>query len=290
MGRQLRLLRERAGVTVRAAAAKIQRAEVTIWRAETGKAALREVEVAALCALYGVPPRNVDALLSMAREPQAVPAWQAYREDLPPGVDLYASLEASAHRIDTYESDVVPGLLQTAAYARGIVQIHYPDMAEDAAESRVRFRMERQAILHQASPPTLRVALSESAVVRPVGGPLVMAAQLAHLVYVSGLPGVTLRVVPLAAAHVGLVSGAFVSMKFPASPTGVGDQPPTVYGDNFTGGWHVDKIEDVERYARAFAAIWSAALSPEASIHRMAEIARRYGNGQHVAEIELLHG
>ncbi|WP_406401576.1 helix-turn-helix domain-containing protein [Streptomyces uncialis] len=277
LGRNLRRLREEAGLTVRAAAARLDRSEATMWRIETGRTPLRPIDVQAICTVYGAPESITLALVGLAQETKTPAWWQSYGDAVPAGFDVFAGLEQAATRIDTYESDLVPGLLQVAEYVRAIAQAHYPGMSADKIEGRVRFRMERQALFSRPVPPTLRVALSEAAVLRPVGGPLVMAAQLAHLVYMAALPTVALRVVPLAAeVHPGLLTGSFVFMRFPPSPGGVADEPPTVYGDAFTGGWYHDKMAEVSQYERAFAGIWSVALDEDATLRVLADGARRY--------------
>ncbi|WP_405641234.1 helix-turn-helix domain-containing protein [Streptomyces uncialis] len=277
LGRNLRRLREEAGLTVRAAAARLDRSEATMWRIETGRTPLRPIDVQAICTVYGAPESITQALVGLAQETKTPAWWQSYGDAVPAGFDVFAGLEQAASQIDMYESDLMPGLLQTAEYVRVISQAHYPGMPTAEIESRVRFRMERQALLARPVPPTLRVALSEAVVLRPVGGPHVMAAQLAHLVYIAALPTVTLRVVPLAAGvHPGMLTSAFVLMRFPPSPGGVADEPPTVYGDTFTGGWYLDKSTEVSRYERAFAGIWSVALDEDATLRVLADGARRY--------------
>jgi hypothetical protein len=95
----------------------------------------------------------------------------------------------------------------------------------------------------------------------------VLAGQLHRLVEVSALPNVALRVMPFAAGlHAGMVSGPFVTLRFPVSADGRETEPPTVYVDGFTGALYLDKPGEIERYDAAFQDIWKSALDESATI------------------------
>ncbi|MGH3222214.1 MAG: DUF5753 domain-containing protein [Streptosporangiaceae bacterium] len=103
---------------------------------------------------------------------------------------------------------VIPGLLQTQAYARAILSSRLDSTSEEIDEA-VAARMERQRILEQDQPPELSAIVDEAALRRPVGGPEVMRGQLAHLT--ARRPTVAIQVIPFTAgAHEGLRGGAFV--------------------------------------------------------------------------------
>ncbi|MER6914645.1 helix-turn-helix transcriptional regulator [Streptomyces sp. NPDC000594] len=278
LGRHLKELRNRARLTVRAAAAKLEWSEAKMWRIETGQTPLRSLDVQAMCTVYGAPKDLTDALMGLAKETKARGWWHAYGDVIPEGFDVYVGLEEAATGLSSYESDVVPGLLQIDGYARAITRIHYPDMEEAELDGRVRLRIERQTLLTRVTdPPTLRVALAETVLRRPIGGHAVMAAQLAHLVYVSELPNLSIRIVPFGVgAHMGVVTGPFVILRFPVNGDGVEMEPPTVYADGYTGGLYLDKPKEVDQYETAFEGIWDAALDEQASRRLIAEVAGSY--------------
>ncbi|MFD4835222.1 helix-turn-helix domain-containing protein [Streptomyces uncialis] len=279
LGRSLRQLRERAGVTLRAASQRFEWSETKMWRIETGKTPVRALDVQMMCGVYGADEAVATALTEMAREAKAPSWWWSFENAAPVGFDVFASLELAASRIDTYASDVMPGLLQTSDYVRAVVRAGFPNASSEYIEGRVRFRMARQAILTGNRPPVLRAALSETVLRRPIGGSPVMAAQLAHLVYVAGLPGISIRVVPLAAeVHPGALAGAFTVMHFP-SPTGEIGEPTTVYCDTYTGGYYHDKEPEVAQYTEAFEGIWSTAQDEDTSRRVLADTARSYQGG-----------
>ena len=111
-----------------------------------------------------------------------------------------------------------------------------------------------------------------------VGGSAVMSDQLDHLVEVSRLPNVSLRVVPASVGyHPGIVTGSFTILRFPLNGGGVDSEPPTIYQEMYTGALYLDKPAEVERYDAAFGAIWDTALNERSSrdlISRTAEEVR----------------
>ncbi|RKN38331.1 helix-turn-helix domain-containing protein [Streptomyces hoynatensis] len=281
LGRHLRDLRGKARMTVRAAAHALEWSEPKIWRIETGQTSLRSFDVQAMCGIYGAPPDLTKALMALAKETKARGWWHSYGDIIPEGFDVYVGLEEAAASLSFYGNDVVPGLLQTEGYAREIIRTHLKEIDEQALEGRVRLRVERQALLTRSTaPPTFRALLSEAILRRPIGGSAVMHAQLAHLVYMSELPNVTIRVVPFSAgAHPGVVAGPFVILRFPANGEGHDSEPPTVYADGYTGSLYLDKPKEVQQYDDAFEGICKAALDEQASQRLIAEVAGSHERG-----------
>ncbi|MFD9813703.1 helix-turn-helix domain-containing protein [Streptomyces sp. NPDC059080] len=281
LGRNLRDLRNRARLTVRAAAKKLEWSEAKMWRIETGQTPLRSLDVQAMCSVYGAPTGLTEALMGLAKETKARGWWHAYGDVIPEGFDIYVGLEEAASSLSSYESDVVPGLLQTEGYAREVTRTHVRGIDEEDLDGRVRLRIERQTLLTRVTdPPTLRVVLSEAVLRRPIGGRDVMAEQLEHLVEVSELPNVSIRVVPFAAGmHDGVVTGPFVILRFPLNGDGIDTEPPTVYADGYTGGLYLDKPKEVEQYDMAFQGIWETSLDEQASRRLISELAGSHGQG-----------
>lgn len=108
--------------------------------------------------------------------------------------DKWLAAEKLAHMVFNFELSVVPGLLQTEDYARTVIQ--YNRHAPFDAEQRVRRRMERQEILTDTNPPTCVFVIDEYVLHRNVGGPKIMAEQLAHLHDLAEQPNVVIKVVP----------------------------------------------------------------------------------------------
>lgn len=215
--------------------------------------------------------------MGLAKETKARGWWHAYGDAIPEWFDLYIGLEEAATGLTSYESDLVPGLLQTADYAREVISAHGEggSLGEDEIEARVRLRVDRQTLLTRTTDPlTLRLVLSEVVLRRQVGGHGVMAGQMARLVQASERSNVTIRIAPFSSGlHPGVVSGPFVILRFPLNGDGSETEPPTVYSDGYTGGLYLDRPTEVERYDTAFQGIWNASMDEQASRRLIAEVA-----------------
>jgi hypothetical protein len=118
---------------------------------------------------------------------------------------IYARLEAEAVEIHEYATMVIPGLLQTEAYARALYQARQPRLDEATIEKRVADRLSRQEILMKWPPPDTTFVIEESVLHRPIGGWEVMRGQLQNLLRASELRGVELQIMPTERAeHPGL--------------------------------------------------------------------------------------
>jgi transcriptional regulator with XRE-family HTH domain len=280
LGRYLRDLRGQARLTVRATAEALEWSEAKIWRIETGQTSMRALDVEQMCRIYGAPADHTEGLMALAKETKAKGWWMSYSDVIPEGFNLgvYIGLEEAAARLLWYEADLVPGLLQTADYARAVIRADKLGLGDDEIERRVQLRIARQALITRVTvPPDLRVVLNESILRRPVGGVEVMRAQLRRLMEVSGLPNVALRVMPFdAGAHAGISSGPFVVLEFPKSVNGRPSEPTTVYVDGFTGALFLDKPGEVDRYSTAFTDIWADAIDEAASLDLIAKAAEEF--------------
>ncbi len=98
----------------------------------------------ALLELYGVEGADVDALVQVAREARKRGWWQAYDDVLPEWFEVYVGLEAEADQIQTFEPQLIPGLLQTADYARAVMRVEHPDASDEEINRRVEMRLRRQ--------------------------------------------------------------------------------------------------------------------------------------------------
>src|SRR6266568_7207924 len=278
LGRYLRELRNRERLTVRTAAEKLEWSEAKMWRIETGQTSLRSLDVEAMCKIYAAPADLTEALMGLARETKARGWWHAYGDVIPEGFDVYIGLEEAASQLAWYESELIPGLLQTERYAHTLIQADNPDVDDDEIDQRVHLRLARQTLLTRVTArPDLHIALNESIIRRPVGGTQVMAEQLNRLVAASDLPTVSLKIIPFSAGlHHGIMSGPFVILRFPLNGDGKETEPPTVYVDGFTGALYLDKPSEIERYTKAFTDIWDTALDVAPSRDLIQKAAREF--------------
>ncbi|MFF3764042.1 Scr1 family TA system antitoxin-like transcriptional regulator [Streptomyces sp. NPDC001922] len=103
---------------MRAAARQLEWSEAKMWRIETGQTSLRSLDVKAMCAAYGASTDLTEALMGLAKETKSKGWWHACGDVIPERFDLYIGLEEAAASLASYESELVPGLLQTDGYAR----------------------------------------------------------------------------------------------------------------------------------------------------------------------------
>lgn len=281
LGRYLRTLRVEAGLTVRATAKELERSEPTLWRIESGQVAVRALDVEQMCRLYGATADMTKALMALARETKAKGWWQTYGDVVPEWFDLFVGLEAAANRVSEYEHSLIPGLFHTEAYAQTLIKEEHPEESDEEVARRLSLRLGRQAILRRPiDPPVVRVALREAILRSPVGGPSIMAGQLAHLARLSELRNVSLRIIPADIGyHPGLSTGAFTILRFPLNGGGVETEPPTIYQEMYTGALYLDKPAEVERFDAAFEAIWDTALDERSSRDLIGRTAEDMRNG-----------
>jgi hypothetical protein len=168
----------------------------------------------------------------------------------------------------TLETTVVPGLLQTPEYARAVTRAAADGLPDERLDTLVEVRLARQDVLRAQPPLRLSAVLDEAVLRREVGGPGVMARQLARLVEAARLPHVRLQVLPFAAgAHIG-VTGPFVIFSFSST-----SDLDVVVLDHLTSSLHLERKEDLEAYTEAFNALLIHALSPEDSLDFIAATA-----------------
>ncbi|MGH3795225.1 MAG: helix-turn-helix domain-containing protein [Pseudonocardiaceae bacterium] len=279
LGRYLRDLRNRSRLTVRTAAAQLEWSEAKMWRIETGQTGMRSLDVETMCRIYGAPADTTEALMGLAKETKARGWWHSYGDVIPEQFDVYIGLEEAASHLAGYQSELMPGLLQTEDYARTVIRADNPGVDDAEIERRVSVRMARQTLLTRVTaPPLLDIVLNEAILHRPIGGPAVMVRQLDRLVEAVVLPTVSIRVLPFGAGlHHGIMSGPFVILRFPLNGNGQETEPPTVFVESLTGALYLDKPHEIERYDAAFSNIRESSLDEPASQQLITRVARELG-------------
>lgn len=274
LGALLRALRTGKGLTVEQVAERLLCSPSKVSRMETGHRGATPRDVRDLCDLYGVTDEaERDRLMSLAREGKRQGWWQSY--DLP--YSTYVGLEAEAARASGFHSSVVPGLLQTADYARAIheaavPEVSTPELTPDIIDQRVEARIRRQAVLTKQDPLIFSSVMDEAVLHRLVGGPSVMMAQLKQLTDMAELGNVTLQVIPYSrGAHPALES-TFYILDFNAAV------PSVVYVEGLVGWIYLERAEDIRRYRRVYDYLARIALPPEESVKLISEI-RKSGPG-----------
>lgn len=282
LGRYLRRLRDDAGITVKNAAEALEWSPPKLWRIENGHVSMRALDVEAMCRLYGADQRTTTALMGLARETKSKGWWHAHSDSIPAFFELYVGLEAAASRLRTYEPELIPGLLQTAEYARATVLLGWPGLTEEELERRVAARMMRQRLPTRRlpPPPELEFVINEAVLLRPPGDRAVMARQLRRLVDGTKQPTARIRVLPFSAGmhRAALANGAFTILDFPMNG-GRPSEPTTIYGEGLTGALYLDKPVEVARYDEVWESIGKVCLGVEETAALLTKMAEELEEG-----------
>ncbi|GAA4591694.1 helix-turn-helix transcriptional regulator [Planotetraspora phitsanulokensis] len=244
LGTQLRRLRESRHITLEEAGHAIRASHSKISRMELGRVSVRGRDVADLLTLYGVADEGERAaMLALVSEASVPGWWHNYGDIVPSWFEAYVGLEQAATGIRNYEVQFVPGLFQTADYARSVIRLGHPDARPEEIERRVEFRMARQRVLDDPNPPHVWAVVDESVLRRSPGSPAVMRGQIDRLLELVARPDVTLQVVPFSAGGHAAAGGPFSILRF-AEP----DIPDVVYLEQLTSAVYLDKRDDVDHY------------------------------------------
>jgi transcriptional regulator with XRE-family HTH domain len=267
LGSQLRRLREAKGITREDAGYTIRASGSKISRMELGRVGFKERDVVDLLEIYGVE-NEVEraALVALAKDANTPGWWHKYGDLLPEWFQVYVGLEEDASLIRLYEVQFVPGLLQTADYARAVIARGQQGADEQEVQRRVNLRIARQELLAKADDRRLWAIVDEAALRRRIGGPEVMRAQLQYLMEATKARNITLQVVPFRLGGHAAEAGAFTILRFPEA-----DLPDVVYLEQLTSSLYLDKREDVERYSEVMERLSVESAPPE----RTADILRR---------------
>jgi transcriptional regulator with XRE-family HTH domain len=249
----LRDLRRAAGLSGEALGREIGASQSKVSRLELGQLVPSPSDVERWAKATGATTEQQTQLLELteAVTTEAVAWRRRLRRGLVALQQETAELEASAGTLREYRPLLVPGLLQTPAYARAVYEAMHGSGRSDIAEA-VAARMNRQAILYSEG-KRFEFVLTEAGLRWRLGSPELMLAQLDRLGQVATLPNVWLGIVPLNALVTTWHSHGFVV--FDGRPGG-----PVVHVETLTSGLNVRNPEDVGRYLEAFGRLKAAAV------------------------------
>ncbi|MFF4276454.1 Scr1 family TA system antitoxin-like transcriptional regulator [Streptomyces sp. NPDC001536] len=244
LGKQLAAARRAAGYTQSALAALVKVDEETIASIEQGRRSLKP-DLAVLLDEILQTKGMLSVGVANLPEIDQFPMW----------AELYMEHEREAIALSLYANQVLPGLLQTRAYAETVLRERVPAYGEDEIETKTAARVERQEILQRATPPTLSFVVWEPVLHLAIGGPEVRAGQLLHLRACAELPCVSLQFLPMnSPSHAGL-NGPFVLVETP-------DHQHLAYIEGQRGSQWVSDADEVSILARKYAMLRAQALSP----------------------------
>lgn len=249
---ELRTLRRAHGLTQRQFGERIGYSESTIGMIEQGKRAPTQHFADLVDEAFGLPGTFARHYLKTT--------WAGAPEHFRPW--LLEEQEATALR--GYEPTLIPGLFETEAYARAVLQSE-PGITAQEVDERVAARMERKAIITRDKPPMIVSIIDEGALRRPVGGAEVMREQLQHLLELAGYPNVTLQVLPYSANVLCGLQGGFII----AERDG---RPQAAYLEGQPRGRTVDDRDLIGQLVRRYDAIRAEAYPQSRSLKLIEEL------------------
>ncbi|MGW1589622.1 helix-turn-helix domain-containing protein [Streptomyces sp. NPDC002386] len=268
LGAELRKLREAAGLKGREAAALLGTDSAQMSQIEAGTAGVSEERVRRLAAQYACTDAGlVEALVGMATD-RSRGWWEDYRGQLPTAFMDLPELEHHAHYRWDVEFLHVPGLLQTAAYARSLFAYVNPEFPDSDVERWVEHRMKRRVIIERADPVAYEAVVHEAALRIRVGDRVAAREQLTRVLELSEADHVTVRVVPFDLDDFG---GAGSAMVYAGGPV---PRLDTVVRDGPSGPVFLDAEAQLKRYRTLFRRVEAVSLDPHRSrdfIHRLAK-------------------
>lgn len=271
---ELRRLRSESNQSIEDVAGALRWPGSKVSRIENRQVGVSTRDLRKLLELYSVEDAGYrDELLELARRATERGWWQSYRSAVIPS--SYANLiglESEAATIRSYEPELVPGLLQTADYARAIIRAGRPADTSQEIERRVEVRMERQEVLVRADPrpPKVSVVLNEGVLLRRVGSAEIMRAQIEHLMRKRDRANVVVQILPFSAGEHPSMVGPFTMMTFLDAA-----DPGVVNVENHTGSHALETPEEIRSYEEIWDAIQAKAASPDDSRAMMRTYALR---------------
>jgi hypothetical protein len=271
LGNYLRALRENCSMSPLSAGQHIRAHASKISRMETAHVSLKPRDVDDLLALYGVDDKERTEIVRMVERSARPDWWQSYGEVVPDWLQQLIGLERDAHVIRTYETQFVPGLLQTPAYAQAVVISGHRLAPSEEVDQRVALRLERQRRMNEPGAPVLWALIDEGVLHRPVGGPQVMRDQLVYLLEALRQPGVRLQIASYEASAAATPGAAVTYLRFAQ-----GFLPDVVYLEHMTSAVYLDRLEDLDKYRAALDELSALAATPAESRAKLEAALEQY--------------
>ncbi|ANY06078.1 helix-turn-helix domain-containing protein [Pseudonocardia sp. HH130630-07] len=233
--------------------------QATWSKIESGKARVSAAVLAKAAEVLDIPADAVAALDTLRRKADEPGWWQDYGDILSEPVQMLIELEADASWIRTYEGEVIPGLLQTPAYAERVITAGSPHIRVADIDRFLELRVRRQRRILDGV--RLTAIIGEAAIRQQVGGAAVLGEQLRHLTRVVTEHDVTVQIVPFTADAHAALGDAFVIIQWPDEA-----DPEAVYVDGVTSRTVHERSGVVRSYLHALGSVQNQALNPRESL------------------------
>lgn len=269
---ELRRLREALDIAQRDAAKACGWSGARLSYIENAQQNVVDEDLDKLLPLYEVPEKERPDYYQAVERSQEKGWWDRYHRLVPESVQLFAAFEQGAAAIRSFHPVVLPGLLQTPAYAAVVFRSGVAPHTEAQIARLVEVRQQRQRIVtREHDPLRLDVVLDEAALRHRADDDATMAEQLDHVVAMAALPNVTVRVLPFERGVHGCALGEFQIFDFPWD-----SDPGVVCLELREHTLYLEEVDEVDSYALAFQRLAAEALEPEQSIATMRDIGKEY--------------
>ncbi|MEU4738876.1 helix-turn-helix transcriptional regulator [Actinosynnema sp. NPDC023658] len=252
----LRKLRRATGMTGADVAKAVEMSASKISRVESAESGIYLDDVEKLLDFYGVTKKQRVQLLDLARHAEQRGLLRVNSAHFPEDWQTWADFEEEANALHFYEPLMIPGLLQTAEYARKIICATGNDLDDDQVETLVSSRMARQGLLTRSNPLQLHAVIEQSVLERQFGDPHVYGRQIRHITDMAEMPNITVQVIPTEAGlHPGL-NGAFVILKYD-------DDPSLVLLENKIASHFLDEPDQIALFEDTWGVLRDVAFTAE---------------------------
>jgi transcriptional regulator with XRE-family HTH domain len=272
----LRQLREEAELTHDQVVAELRKGQgkwsrPKLSRIENREQSVKPPELEQLLDVYRVTDPTLRQCLSELASNLRERGWvRDIRKHLPEDFHRVLDWETVLVARRQFETLLVPGLLQTAEYARALIGGVNPSLTEDEVERRAMARMARQQILSRSTPPRLHVILDAGVLERPVGTPQIIRKQLRHLSETAESSHVTIQVLPKSVGASPALEGPFSLLTLPEPIPDLG------YTEGPSRAVYIEDRDEVRAYTLRFGILTEQALPQAESVQLITEAARGY--------------
>jgi transcriptional regulator with XRE-family HTH domain len=267
VGAALKRIRQGLGWPAYRLAERLDWTPSHISRSEAGKRKVTDVDAGYYLGMCGASNGEVQEVLRVVREPDDY-RLQLHEGRLPDQLRSLIFHENTCTQMHSFESVYIPGMLQTASYARALINATGL-AAPSEIESLVQIRIARSDVLDTQNPPKCMFFVHEHALRSLIGGPRVMNEQLLHLLFMGNRPECAIRVVPISAGAAGMNGGGFLIF-------GYKEDPPLVYVSHATTSEFLETDNEVASYRNILNRVASVALDGAHSREWLAALASDY--------------
>lgn len=266
VGRELRRLREAQDLSQQDAATLLGVSKSVMCRKETGETPCKPEFVRKALQVYRATSEEEAHLLEVLDDAHRRRWWQEpeWRGVAKRKLHTLVTLEEGANRIRVYDRDRVPGMLQTADYARAVIRVGMPEASEEEIEKRVLFRLERQARFRESQLARYLCLLDEVSLIRGFGSKEIMRGQFSHLVELADDPRLSLHIVEL--SRLDMPTGIGQTMLFDFEEQLL---PTVLYEERHESGLVCQEPDEVDHRSKSFDRLLEVSLSRKRTKQRL---------------------